>query len=178
MASPAVALFVDRARAVRPGFALTGANAAAVVEICRRLEGLPLAIELAAARIRLLDPDELLRRLATSLDALGTGSVDMPHRQRTLRDTVQWSVDLLDDDERSLLETVAIFVGGWTVGAAGQVAGLAEDRVLELSEALEGSSQLDGQRQALQPPADLYHRRGVPLGERKVGTDCAGPVHE
>ena len=145
MASPAVALFVDRARAVRPGFVLTKDNAAAVAEICRRLEGLPLAIELAAARIRLLDPGELLRRLATSLDALGTGSVDMPQRQRTLRDTVQWSVDLLDDDERSLLETMAIFVDGWTVDAAGQVAGLAEDRVLELSEALERSSliQLD-----------------------------------
>jgi predicted ATPase len=145
MESPAVALFVDRARAVRPDFALTEANAAAVAEICRRLEGLPLAIELAAARTRLLDPDELLHRLATSLDALGTGSVDMPPRQRTLRDTVQWSVDLLDDDERSLLETTAIFVDGWTIDAAGQVAGLAEDRVLDLSEALERSSliQLD-----------------------------------
>jgi predicted ATPase len=144
-ASPAVALFVDRARAVRPGFALTGENAAAVAEICRRLEGLPLAIELAAARTRLLDPVELLRRLATSLDALGTGSVDMPQRQRTLRNTVQWSVNLLDEDERSLLETVAIFVDGWTIDAAGQVAGLAEDRVLELSEALQRSSliQLD-----------------------------------
>jgi predicted ATPase len=145
MESPAVALFVDRARAVRPDFAVTEANAAAVAEICRRLEGLPLAIELAAARIRLLDPGDLLRRLATSLDALGTGSVDMPQRQRTLRNTVQWSVDLLDDDERSLLETMATFVDGWTVDAAGQVAGLAEDRVLELSEALERSSliQLD-----------------------------------
>jgi predicted ATPase len=144
-ASPAVALFVDRARAVRPDFELTEENAAAVAEICRRLEGLPLAIELAAARTRLLDPGELLHRLATSLDALGTGSVDMPRRQRTLRDTVQWSVDLLDDDERSLLEAMAIFVDGWTVDAAGQVAGLAEDRVLELSEALERSSliQLD-----------------------------------
>ncbi|HEY6593339.1 MAG TPA: DUF4062 domain-containing protein, partial [Asanoa sp.] len=136
IAAPAVALFVDRARAVRPDFALTKANAAAVVEICRRLEGLPLAIELAAARTRLLDPDELLRRLATSLDALGTGAVDLPRRQRTLRDTVQWSVDLLDDTERSLLETMAIFVDGWTVEAAAQVAGLAEDRALELSEAL------------------------------------------
>jgi predicted ATPase len=145
MESPAVALFVDRARAVRPGFALTEANAAAVAEICRRLEGLPLAIELAAARTRLLDPAELLRRLARSLDALGTGSVDLPHRQRTLRDTVQWSVGLLDEDERSLLETMAIFVDGWTIDAAGQVAGLAEDRVLDLSEALERSSliQLD-----------------------------------
>ena len=144
-ASPAVALFVDRARAVRPGFALTTDNAAAVAEICRRLEGLPLAIELAAARTRLLDPGEVLQRLATSLDTLGTGSVDMPQRQRTLRDTVQWSVGLLDDDERSLLETVAIFVDGWTVDAAGQVAGLAEDRALDLSEALQRSSliQLD-----------------------------------
>jgi predicted ATPase len=145
MATPAVALFVDRARAVRPDFALTKENAAAVAEICSRLEGLPLAIELAAARTRLLDPDELLSRLATSLDALGTGPVDLPQRQRTLRDTVQWSVDLLDDDERSLLEAMAIFVDGWTVDAAGQVAGLAEDRALELSEALERSSliQLD-----------------------------------
>jgi predicted ATPase len=145
IASPAVALFVDRARAVRPDFALTEGNAAAVAEICRRLEGLPLAIELAAARTRLLDPGELLRRLATSLDVLGTGPVDMPQRQRTLRDTVQWSVDLLDDGERSLLETMAIFVDGWTVDAAGQVAGLPEDRVLELSEALARSSliQLD-----------------------------------
>jgi predicted ATPase len=136
MASPAVALFVDRARAVRPGFALTAGNAAAVAEICRRLEGLPLAIELAAARTRLLDPGALLGRLARSLDALGTGAVDLPERQRTLRATVEWSVSLLDDTERSLLETVAIFTGGWTVEAAAQVAGLSEDRALELSEAL------------------------------------------
>jgi hypothetical protein len=108
--SPAVALFLDRARAVRPGFALTQDNAPAVVEICRRLEGLPLAIELAAARIRLLDPATLLTRLTASLDALGTGAVDRPERQRTLRATVEWSVGLLEDAERSLLETVAVFV--------------------------------------------------------------------
>ena len=135
-ASPAVALFVDRARAVRPGFALTGGNAAAVAEICRRLEGLPLAIELAAARTRLLDPPALLDRLAASLDALGTGAVDLPERQRTLRATVQWSVGLLADAERSLLEVAAVFVDGWTVQAAAAVAGLEEDRALELSEAL------------------------------------------
>jgi predicted ATPase len=136
LSSPAVALFVDRARAVRPGFALTERNAAAVVAICRRLEGLPLAIELAAARTRLLDPDALLRRLARSLDALGTGTVDMPPRQRTLRATVEWSVDLLEQDERSLLETMAIFVDGWTIQAAARVARLDEEQALALSEAL------------------------------------------
>jgi predicted ATPase len=135
-ASPAVALFVDRARAVRPGFALTEGNAAAAAEICRRLEGLPLAIELAAARTRLLDPGALLGRLARSLDALGTGAVDLPERQRTLRATVEWSVGLLGDAERSLLETAAVFVDGWTDEAAAQVAGLDEDRALDLTEAL------------------------------------------
>jgi predicted ATPase len=136
MASPAVALFVDRAQAVRHDFALTEGNAAAVVAICRRLEGLPLAIELAAARIRLLDPNAILRRLSRSLDALGTGTVDLPERQRTLRATVEWSVGLLDNEERSLLETMAVFVDGWTIQAAAQVAGLDEDRALELCEAL------------------------------------------
>jgi predicted ATPase len=135
-ASPAVALFVDRARAVRPGFALTEDNAVAVAGICRRLEGLPLAIELAAARIRLLDPAALLDRLARSLDALGTGMVDLPERQRTLRATVDWSVSLLEDAERSLLEVLAVFADGWTIQAAAQVAGLDEDRALDLSEEL------------------------------------------
>jgi predicted ATPase len=135
-ASPAVALFVERARAVRPEFSLTEANAVAVAEICRRLEGLPLAIELAAARIRLLDPPALLRRLMTSLDALGSGAVDLPERQRTLRATVEWSIGLLDDAEQSLLEVAAVFADGWTIQAVAQVAGLDEDRALELSEAL------------------------------------------
>ena len=132
----AVELFVDRARAVRHDFALTTDNAASVTEICRRLEGLPLAIELAAARIRLLEPDQLLSRLATSLDLLRTSSVDLPERQRTLRATVEWSVDLLGEAERDLLETAAVFVDGWTVEAAAAVAGLDEERALDLTEAL------------------------------------------
>jgi predicted ATPase len=134
--SPAVALFVDRARAVRPDFALTDRNAAPVAQIGRRLEGLPLAIELAAARTRLLDPAALLDRLTASLDALGTGAVDLPERQRTLRATVEWSVGLLDAAERSLLVVLAVFIDCWTIPAAAEVAGLDEDRVLELSEAL------------------------------------------
>jgi len=136
MASPAVALFVDRAQAVRPEFALTPANAAAVVEICRRLEGLPLAIELAAARTRLLDPGALLARLAASLDVLSTTAADLPERQQTLRATVDWSVSLLGDAERSLLEVASVFDDGWTIEAAAQVAGLHETTALELSEAL------------------------------------------
>jgi predicted ATPase len=136
MASPAVALFVDRAQAVRPDFALTQGNAAAVVEICRRLEGLPLAIELAAARTRLLDPGALLARLAASLDVLSTNAVDLPERQQTLRATVDWSVSLLEDAERSLLEVASVFEPGWTIEAAAQVAELKEDTALELSEAL------------------------------------------
>ena len=127
---------MDRARAVRPGFAVTEGNAAAVAEICRRLEGLPLAIELAAARTRLLEPAALLDRLAASLDALGTGAVDLPERQRTLRATVGWSVGLLTGAERSLLEVTAVFTDGWTIEAASAVADLEEDRALELSEAL------------------------------------------
>jgi predicted ATPase len=136
----AVALFVDRARAVRFEFALTDENAGAVAGICRRLEGLPLAIELAAARIRLLEPDELLARLATSLDALGTGSLDLPERQRTLRATVEWSVDLLEAGERDLLETAAVFVHGWTISAAAAVADLDPDLTLERTEALARAS--------------------------------------
>jgi tetratricopeptide (TPR) repeat protein len=135
-ASPAVALFVDRARAVRHDFALTTTNVTAVTHICRRLEGLPLAIELAAARIRLLDPAALQERLCRSLDALGSGAVDAPERQQTLRATVEWSMGLLDEAERSLLEVAAVFNDGWTVEAIAQVARLGEDRALELTEAL------------------------------------------
>jgi len=138
--TPAVALFVDRAQAVRYDFALTAGNAAAVAEICRRLEGLPLAIELAAARIRLLEPDDLLSRLTTSLDLLETGSDNVPERQRTLRATVEWSVDLLGEGERDLLETAAVFVDGWTIDAAAAIAELDKARALDLTEALARNS--------------------------------------
>ena len=139
-ALPAVRLFVDRAQAVRYDFALTEENAGAVAEICRRLDGLPLAIELAAARTRLLAPDALLARLGHRLDALGPGPVDLPERQRTLRATVEWSVDLLEDDERQMLATLSVFVEGWTVEAAVHVAGLPEEQTLDLLDELTGHS--------------------------------------
>ncbi|MBB3084009.1 DUF4062 domain-containing protein [Geodermatophilus sabuli] len=135
-ALPAVRLFVDRAQAVRHDFALTPDNAMAVAEICRRLDGLPLAIELAAARSRLLAPGALLARLGSRLDALGPGPVDLPERQRTLRATVEWSVGLLADPEQSMLATLSVFVGGWTVEAATHVCGLPEDQTLDLLDAL------------------------------------------
>jgi predicted ATPase len=136
----AVRLFVDRAQAVRYDFALTEENAIAVLEICRRLDGLPLAIELAAARTRLLDPGSLLARLARRLDALGTGPVDLPERQRTLRGTVEWSVGLLEETEQRMLAALSVFVEGWTVEAAMQVCDLTEDRALDLLDALAGHS--------------------------------------
>jgi predicted ATPase len=137
---PALRLFVDRAQAVRYDFALTEDNAMAVAEICRRLDGLPLAIELAAARSRLLDPEAPLARLGRRLDALGPGPVDLPERQRTLRATVEWSVGLLEDAEQEMLATLSVFVGGWTVDAAMHVTDLAEDRTLELLDQLCGHS--------------------------------------
>jgi predicted ATPase len=137
---PAVRLFVDRAQAVRYDFALTEDNAMAVAEICRRLDGLPLAIELAAARSRLLDPGALLARLGSRLDALGSGPVDLPERQRTLRATVEWSVGLLEDAEQQMLATLSVFVEGWTVEAAMHVSGLPDDRTLDLLDALSSHS--------------------------------------
>jgi predicted ATPase len=137
---PAVQLFVDRAQAIRYDFTPTEDNTLDVVEICRRLDGLPLAIELAAARTRLLEPGALLARLGSRLDALGTGPVDLPERQRTLRATVEWSIGLLDDAEQHMLATLSIFVEGWTVDAAMYVSGLTEDRTLDLLDALAGHS--------------------------------------
>ena len=139
-ALPAVRLFVDRARAVRHDFTLDDTNAAAVMEICRRLDGLPLAIELAAARTRLLPPVALLARLEHVLDALGTGPVDLPERQRTLRATVEWSFGLLDDPERELVEALSVFADGWTIDAAARVAARTEDETLDLLDALAGHS--------------------------------------
>lgn len=119
--SEAVRLFVDRASAVRPGFALTAENTLAVAEICYRLDGLPLAIELVAARIRLLSPQAILARLGNRLDLLGGGAQDLPARQRTLRAAIAWSHDMLGPPERSLFACLSVFVGGAAIDAVESV---------------------------------------------------------
>ncbi len=113
----AVALFVARSQAVRPDFQVTNAGAPAIAEICVRLDGLPLAIELAAARCKLLPPQPLLARLHQRLAVLTSASRDVPVRQQTLRNTIQWSYDLLSAEERRLFRHLSIFVGGGTLGA-------------------------------------------------------------
>lgn len=123
--SPAVALFLARAQAVNPGLALTADNAPAVVVLCRALDGLPLALELAAGRTRLLSPAAMCERLDRRLALLTGGSRHRPARQQTMRDSLAWSYELLTGDEQALLRRLGVFVGGFTVAAAEAVGGAA-----------------------------------------------------
>jgi predicted ATPase len=118
----AVRLFVARAQAAQFDFALSSANASTIVKICRQLDGLPLAIELAAARVRLLPPTALLARLARRLDLLAVSGRDQPARQQTMRNAIAWSYDLLDQAEQALCRRVAVFAGGFMLAAAQAVA--------------------------------------------------------
>ncbi|MGZ4438850.1 MAG: protein kinase domain-containing protein [Gaiellaceae bacterium] len=122
----AMNLFVARAQAVKPGFELTDENRDAVAGICRRLDGLPLALELAAARVKLLSPEAILRRLEDSLDLLTGGASDLPSRQRTLRDAIDWSYQLLEPPEQVLLARLGVFAGGCSLELADAVAGEGE----------------------------------------------------
>jgi non-specific serine/threonine protein kinase len=143
----AVTLFVQRARAADRGFALTARNAAAVAEICRRLDGLPLAIELAAARLRLLSVEALRALLANRLRVLTDGPRDSSARQRTLRDTIAWSYDLLTPGERALFRRLAVFAGSFDLAAAAAIAEAEPLEVLDELMALSDQSllrQMDG----------------------------------
>lgn len=116
--SPAVALFLQRAQAVRPTFQLRDSNARAIAEICVRLDGIPLALELAAARSKVLSPQELLPRLSHRLEVLTGGAQDLPARQQTLRSTLLWSYQLLDEEEQRLFRRLSVFAGGCMLEAA------------------------------------------------------------
>ena len=129
-----VALFVDRARAAVPSFAVTTENAPAVAEICFRLDGLPLAIELAAARIKLLSPEAILERLSRSTTILGGGARDLPARQQTLRGAIAWSHDMLDDGDRRIFAALSTFVGGASFDA---IEAVCSDPDLDVFECLE-----------------------------------------
>jgi predicted ATPase/DNA-binding SARP family transcriptional activator/DNA-binding CsgD family transcriptional regulator len=129
--NPAIALFIARAQAVKTGFALTPANAGAVVGICQRLDGLPLGIELAAAQMHLLTPCTMFERLALRLPLLTNGARDLPARHQMMRETIAWSYNLLTGDEQRIFRRLAIFTGGWTLDAAEAVAGEVGLDVLE-----------------------------------------------
>jgi predicted ATPase/DNA-binding XRE family transcriptional regulator len=135
-ANPSVALFLARAQAVRPEFELTAETAADVARICRRLDGLPLAIELAAAHIRLLSPRALLARLERRLPTLTGGPRDLPERHQTLRNALAWSYELLPAEERTLLQRLSVFAGGATLEAIEAVCCDNRDRDMDLIDLL------------------------------------------
>jgi predicted ATPase/class 3 adenylate cyclase len=132
---PAVRLFIERAASVRHAFSLTSGNAQAIAEICQRLDGIPLAIELAAARVRALSPESIAARLNDRFKLLTAGNRTALPRQQTLRALIDWSYDLLSDNERILFRRLAVFAGGWTLEAAETVCsrdGLEENQILDL----------------------------------------------
>ncbi len=133
----AVELFIQRALGVKPDFEVTNENAPAVAEICHRLDGLPLSIELAAARIKTLSPQALLARLERRLDVLTGGARDLPTRQQTLRSAIDWSYNLLDEKAKMLLRRLAVFVGGWTLEAAEAVCNTSGDLGADILDELE-----------------------------------------
>jgi len=154
-----VRLFVERAQAVMPEFALTEPSAPTVAAICRRLEGLPLALELAAARIKLLPPEALLARLEQRLPLLSGGARDAPDRQQTMRDAIAWSHDLLTEAEQVLFRRLAVFAGGFTLDAAAAIIA-------------SGEAGADQQEDVLEGLAALVDQSLLRLGERHL---AAGP---
>jgi predicted ATPase/DNA-binding NarL/FixJ family response regulator len=185
--SPAVALFVQRACAARPDFALTDENAGTIAEICARLDGLPLGIELAAERSAVLSPDAVLRRVPHDLGFLTSCGRDVPRRQQTLRDAIAWSYALLDPEDQRLFRSLAVFAGGFTPAAAESVAevdpGPGRRSRTELLDALERLVDTSLLVRDTHPPAEprfrmlrtlrgyareqLESRRELPAGRRR-----------
>ena len=152
LSSPAVALFVERARAAQPTFTLNQGNAAPVAEICARLGGLPLAVELAATRSKLLAPEALLSRLDRPLDVLTSDERDRAPRHRSMRTAIDWSYRLLDPDQQRLFRALGVFGGGFTLEAVGVVANLDQERTLEIVAGLLDRGLVDQSMYSLQTP--------------------------
>jgi predicted ATPase len=175
--TPAVELFVERARAVNPTFTLTAEWAPAVLSICRRLDGLPLAIELAAAQASALTPPEIEARLGSAA-AIGGPRAGREGRQHTMDATIDWSYELLDDAERSLFRRLGVFVGGWTLDAAESVCSLGDDpsTVMPRLVSLVGQSLVIRE----EGPGGSRFRMLAPLAEyatrRLAGSADLGPV--
>ena len=172
----AVALFIERARSVKPDFDITNENAPAVAEICVRLDGLPLAIELAAARIRIFTPQSMLGRLENRLGLLAGGGRDLPERQQTLRGAIAWSHDMLDDADKSLFACLSVFVGGAGLDAVervcgGEVAGdvldtltsLVEKSLVRQSEGIGGEPRFE----MLETIREFAREQGIARGGRE-----------
>jgi non-specific serine/threonine protein kinase len=138
--APAIALFIERARQSQTHFTLTAANCADVIAICQKLDGLPLAIELAAARLAILSPGVLRARLDQRFRLLTGGPQDQPARLRSLSDAIDWSYSLLTEAEQTMLRVLAIFLGGWTISAAAEVAGLDDADAFDLIVSLDEKS--------------------------------------
>ena len=161
----AVALFLERARAAKPDFQLTDENAPAVAEICVRLDGLPLAIELAAARAKLLPPGALLGRLGQRLKTLTSGARDLPARQQTLRGAIDWSYNLLDPHEQTLFGRLGVFVGGCTLAAAEAICNPDGELPLDVFDAL---ASLVDKSLLRQGDAPVSIQNWVPSGLSKI----------
>ena len=169
LANPeAMQLFVERARATLPSFALTSANSAAVREICRRLDGIPLAIELAAARVRVLSPEQIARRLDDAFRLLTSGSRTALARHRTLRATMDWSYGLLGEREQVLLRRLAIFLGSFTLDAAESVCA---GELLETEDILDGVSALVDKSLVVMEPGDGVARYRLLETVRQYGVE-------
>ena len=174
-----VALFVQRAHAISPTFQLIPSNARAIAEICVRLDGLPLAIELAAARIRLLPPQALLARLSKSLQVLTGGAQTLPIRQQTLRNTIQWSYNLLDNQEQQLFRRLSVFVGGWTLEAAEAVVNAGQEMNVDGLPVLDGIASLLDKSLLLQVAVDDEEPRLIMLETiREFGRECLAASSE
>jgi len=170
-----VALFTQRAQAVAASFRLTDETATAVAEICTRLEGMPLALELAAARVSMLSPSALLERLTPRLPLLTEGAWDLPARQRTLRATLDWSYDLLEADDQRLFAQLGLFAGGFSLQAAEEVCGEAEQDLLTRLRTLLDSSLLRHIEGHSEPRFMMLELTREYALERLAASDEAGP---